>query len=105
MYEYRCILYSVLYIIMTWETPQCIVYLYNIHLMKCFKSLGLLVCVPKAQRPAYCEFFPAQTPAEGNLRTLLATSKMQSVRCADFGSVKPPTHTRHYNLIIVTIRN
>ena len=32
--------------------------------------------------------FPAQTPAGGNLRTIIATRTMQSVRCAVFGRVK-----------------
>ena len=56
--------------------------------------------MPEAQRTAYCEFFPAQTPAEGEIRTLLATRMTQSVRGADFGRVSLHTHTRHYNFII-----
>ena len=54
-----------------------------------------MVCVPEAQLTEYCEFFPAQTPAEDNLRTLLATRMMQLVQRADFGLVIHHTHARH----------
>ena len=39
--------------------------------------------------------FPAQTPARGDLRTLLATRTMQSVRCAVFW----PRDTSDYRFI------
>ena len=67
-----------------------------------------IVCVTLtstcARGTAYCEkysqyakmiVFPAQMPAGGDLRILLATRTMQSVRCAVFGRVTRAINPLH----------